>query len=374
MTVETETHAKDDGVAKTWDLEQLTVKGHPQAMGEQQGEHFRGRIQQFIAVRFDAVAQYAADLGRDDVAPLREIGRASQEIFSQWDAEASAEHDGIARAANVDSLDLFIATNMTDMRDVLLLPRGESGPPELEGCTAVLVPGRLTKSGHGLVGQTWDLNPTDVEYVVGVHRQPISGPETWSLTCTGCLTLIGMNSEGLAVGTTNIKMHGSKPGIGYLNLLHRAIRSRSVEEASRHILEAPRSGAHTYWLADPSQQIEWEAAPDAAVSRAANEHAVARTNHCLVPEFTERQGEPTTETSATRLNRASTVLEDGEVDPDSLRALFSDRSDGINSINRYHEDGTDTATNGVFIASPSELRLWACRGPADRGEWIERGW
>ncbi|MEM7705894.1 MAG: C45 family peptidase [Pseudomonadota bacterium] len=362
-----------EGVTR-WELEQLTVQGHPRDLGEQQGEHFRERIQQFIAVRFAAVSEYAAELGRDDITPLREIGRTSQAIFADWDPEASTEHEGIARGAQVDSLDLFIATNITDMRDVLLLPRGEASPPELEGCTAVLLPGRLTQSGKGLAGQTWDLNPTDVDYVVGVHRKPVKGPETWSLTCTGCLTLIGMNSEGLALGTTNIKMHGSKPGVGYLNVLHRAIRSPGVEEASRIILDAPRSGAHTFWLADPKQQVEWEAGPDAAVARTADDQAVTRTNHCLAPEFIERQGEPTSETSAKRLAKATAVVEAGNINPTALRTLFSDRSEGINSINRYHEDGTDTATNGVFIASPSDRRLWACRGPADRGEWIEHAW
>ena len=53
----------------------------------------------------------------------------------------------------------------------------------------------------------------------------------------------------------------------------------------------------------------------------------------------------------------------------SVQALFSDRSDGINSINRYAEDLQATATNAVFIAVPARREAHACRGPADRGEW-----
>ncbi len=54
-----------------------------------------------------------------------------------------------------------------------------------------------------------------------------------------------------------------------------------------------------------------------------------------------------------------------------IQSVFSDRGDGSNSINRYEEDQQGTATNAVFIASPSERKAWACRGPADRGEWQE---
>ena len=80
----------------------------------------------------------------------------------------------------------------------LLLP----APREDEGCTSLLVPAALGKGGQVIVGQTWDLNPTDLDFVVAVHRRPQSGPETWSVTCAGALSLTGMSARGVAVGTT----------------------------------------------------------------------------------------------------------------------------------------------------------------------------
>ena len=59
--------------------------------------------------------------------------------------------------------------------------------------------------------------------VVAVHRIPDIGPETWSVTIAGAPTLIGMNVHGVWTGTTNIKVQGGRPGIGYMSLLHRAI-------------------------------------------------------------------------------------------------------------------------------------------------------
>ena len=126
---------------------------------------------------------------------------------------------------------------MTDMRDALLLKSGDQPPSiDAEGCSSLLVPGNLTANGQAIAGQTWDLNPEDIEYVVAIRRQPIDGLETWSVTCAGCLTLMGINSCGVVVGTTNVKTWGSRPGIGYLATLHRMVRCHTASQASK-ILE-----------------------------------------------------------------------------------------------------------------------------------------
>src|SRR5690606_11141422 len=134
-----------------------------------------------------------------------------------WDPKGFEELAGIAEGANLEAPLLYTITNMTDMRDAVLLSAKEGEPfdkASVEGCTSVLVPRTHTRSGLPLVGQTWDLNPPDVEFVVAIHRKPSDGPETFSVTCVGCHSLMGMNEHGLAVGTTNIKTFGSHEGVG----------------------------------------------------------------------------------------------------------------------------------------------------------------
>jgi len=355
-------------------LETIEVAGSPTAMGTAVGEAFRERIQRFVEMRFAAVDGYCQDRGRAGAQGLLEVGERSAAIFAQWDPEGYAEHLGIAAGANVEALRLYTATNMTDMRDALLLSASSGAPlqkrPE-EGCSSLLVPGVRTESGHALAGQTWDLNPPDVDYIVAIRRRPDAGPQTWSVTCTGCLSLMGINDAGLALGTTNIKVYGSQPGVGYLDILHRMLRTGSVQEASACLQEAPISGAHTYWLADPHRQREWEASPNGKFSRDPESEPMARTNHCLRPEHHEIRGEEPSPSSLARLNRIHGMLESGDVGVDRVKAVFGDRSDGVDSVNRYAEDDQGTATNAVFIAEPASRRAWACRGPADRGAWIE---
>jgi hypothetical protein len=180
-----------------------------------------------------------------------------------------------------------------------------------------------------------------------------------------------MSGLGVAVGTTNIKTRRSRVGVGYLSLLHRAIRAASVGEARALIQGAPRAAAHTYWLADPAEATELECDPDQVIERRASAEPVARTNHCLADVMRESEGEAPTASSQKRLARAQQWLRAEPQDVASLQALMRDRSDGVDSINRYTEDEQGTTTNACVIAVPARRELWACRGPADRGEWVQ---
>lgn len=341
--------------------------GDATAMGHAQGEALRERINAFIQQRLDAYDAYSRERHGPTVGQFLTTGSACLRVYEQWDPEGAAENAAIAAAAGVSPESLYATTNMTDVRDVLLLP----APQGDEGCTSLLVPATSARGGELIVGQTWDLNPTDLDFVVAVHRKPSRGPETWSVTVAGALSLTGMNQHGVAVGTTNIKTRRSRVGVGYLSLLHRAIRAQNAAEAETFVRGAPRAAAHTYWLADATGATELECDPESVSERRVEREPIARTNHCLAPPFLEAEGEPPTVSSQKRLARAEAELRAASQDVASLRRLMGDRSDGVDSINRYTEDDQGTTTNACLIAIPARLELWACRGPADRGEWVQ---
>ncbi|MEO0325892.1 MAG: C45 family peptidase [Myxococcota bacterium] len=360
------------------ELDTVTVRGTPRELGRGVGEAFRARVRAFVDMRYAALASYFADRGHGgESAQVLAVGETSFGLFEAWDPAGHAEQCGIAEGAGVDPLRLFTAANMTDFRDAVLLS-APSGPPMAkvndpidQGCSSVMVPGSHTSSGEALVGQTWDLNPPDVAFVVAIKREPTEGPATWGVTVTGCLTLMGLNAHGLTVGTTNIKTYGSRPGVGYLSILHRAVRAKTAPEAKAVVAGAPHSGAHTYWIADAREQLEWEASPNGTFLRETTEGPVWRTNHVLAETHQAIEGERPGESSEARFARLGELLGSSGQDRGTLTAVFSDRSRGVHSINRYEEDDQGTATNAVFIASPAEAKAWACRGPADRGKWIE---
>jgi isopenicillin-N N-acyltransferase-like protein len=324
------------------------------------------RIQAFVAQRLSALRTYLAERGESArFDEFVDVGRACLGAAQRFDPDGALEHEGIAEAAGIDSALLYASTNMTDLRDVLVLPN----TAEREGCTSLLLPRQKTREHLIVAGQTWDLNPTDLEFVVAVQRRPTEGPATWSITCAGALSLVGMNADGLAVGTTNIKTRASRIGVGYLTILHRALRSRTLSEALQAIRSAPRAAAHTYWAVDADSGSELECDPETVRERSLTDTPIVQTNHCQAPELSQREGEPATASSIQRLARAEQRLQRGEHDIDSLRALFADRSDGVNSINRYSEDEQGTTTNACILCVPERRELWACRGPSDRGIW-----
>lgn len=345
----------------------ITVSGSPVEMGRAYGQALRGPIRDFVAQRQRAAKVYLYERGIRDQAALENLGAQCLAKLAGWNRDDWMEFMATAEAAGVTAPALYTAGNMTDVRDILVLG---SMRAEAEGCTTAHVGPALSATGEVLASQTWDLNPTDLDYVVAVHRQPTKGPATWSITCAGCPSLVGMNEYGVAVGTTNIKTRGSRVGIPYLSLLHRALQAPTRAAAEAVFTNGPRAAAHTYWVADAQGVTDLECTADHVVRRDTVSGPLYRTNHCLDAGHSALEGEAATASSKARLAKAGTTLKAGQISVEGLRALFADRSAGVDSINRYEEDAQGTTTNACFIGIPAQRRLHACRGPADRGRWL----
>ena len=349
-------------------LPTITIAGSPAQMGHAYGEALRAPIRAFVEQRVRAARVYLYERGIRDDQALLALGAQCLAALKTWHPDGWSEVLATAEGAGVDAVELYTTGNMTDVRDILVLSgmRAES-----EGCTTAHAGRERTAGRQVIASQTWDLNPTDLDYVVAVHRRPTSGPATWSITCAGCPSLIGMNEHGVTVGTTNIKTRGSRVGIPYLSLLHRMLACPDRASAEQLLVSAPRAAAHTYWIADAEGVTDIECTATTHVRRETGAAgALTRTNHCLVDEHRAREGEAASASSQKRLARAGAVLAAGGVTVDSLKALFADRSDGVDSINRFAEDGQGTSTNACMIAVPATRTLHACRGSSDRGAWI----
>ena len=358
------------------ELPQYTVTGTPEEMGRQYGSVCRDMIQAFVADRVLAVETYMKERGRSGSADLFEAGANCLAQVQAFDPDGYAEHQGIAEGADIDPVRLFTTANMTDIRDIIILP-GDPPVLEDEGCTAALLPPDRTLNGRSLQGQTWDLNGPDVEYVVAVHRLPEEGPETWAVTCAGCQTLMGMNQHGVTVGTTNLKTKGARVGVPYLSVLHLALKQTTLAAASSVVQTAPVAGSHSYWIGDENQAVEWERSPQTAFSRTTEIGPLVRSNHCLFDENIALESDLSESTHA-RFERMQRLLEQSDTHTaETLSNLFSDRTDGRLSINRYAEDKSGATTNAVVAFNPADLEFLACRGRADQGVWtkleFERG-
>ncbi|MCA9718870.1 MAG: hypothetical protein KC468_29645, partial [Myxococcales bacterium] len=188
----------------------------------------------------------------------------------------------------------------------------------------------------------------------------------------GCLSLIGLNEAGIAVGTTNLKTLDARPGVPYLSLIHRALACRRYEDAVASICAAPRAGAHFYYVACRDERacvIECSATQAARVEL--ERGARGQTNHCRIPANVAAQASAPSSSSRARLARIEALLAGarGRLDLAAAKGFLADRANGEDAILR--EDYDDTSTNGAVVMVPGRGELWACGGSPETGAWVE---
>ena len=348
----------------------MSFSGTPAQIGEAFGEQCRTEIPQLYAARIaNAVRQARTHGGREvDESAVLAVARACMPATAAHHPEGFAELEGIARGANLPTEQILAMNGLTDIRDVLAW----GGQLEaLGGCSAYVVPGGQTANGKLLCGQTWDLATDNMPFVIGVHRKPSQGPETWTLTTVGCLSLIGLNAEGIAVGTTNIRTKNARPGVTYLSLIHKALSSTTLDAAAAAITEAPRAGAHFFFVADAQGRgLALETSPDNVDRVVVDRQAYVHANHCLVPAHQAIETDTASASSHDRQARLEQLIElDRErADLDASKRWLGDQANGEHAISR--DDFAGISTNGSVVMEPETGTIHAGHGPAHSTTWV----
>lgn len=352
-------------------MKRYVLSGSPRELGESFGEAARDDIAELYRLRVaNALAQAKEYGGRAvDERLLLDLSRACLPYAERFDPEGHAELAGIARGANLSVEQVLAMNGLTDLRDVLAF--GDlSFRPEAEGCSSFLVQRDQTQGGRALLGQTWDLATDNMPFVVAVERRPAGRPRTWSLTTSGCLSLIGLSEAGVAVGTTNLRTTDSRTGVTYLQLIHRALSAPDVGEVERVITTARRAGAHYYYAADAGGRgvaIECTATR-AQVTHVERGHHV-HCNHVLDEGQRALEAVTPMASSHCRQARMGALLgaERAPLTPERVMALLADHDGGGNAICRH--DFAGISSNGAMVMEPESRSAWIIHGPPCSGRW-----
>ncbi len=348
----------------------LHFEGTPARMGEAFGESSREAIAELYALRLaNALGKALADGGRQSSeAELLALAARCLEASLRFDPAGHAELCGIARGAGLSAERVMAMNGLTDLRDALAF----AGPFEAAGgCTAFIVHRDRSANGHLWAGQTWDLGSDNQPYVVAVHRKPAEGPETWCVTTVGCLSLMGINAEGVAIGTTNLRTVDAGPGVPYLSVIHRALAAPSAAAAAALIARAPRAGGHAYTVVDRSGDafaIECSARRSTTIAVRGGFHV--HTNHCQLPEQRALEAQLPYASSHARLARMQELLRGTErIDGAFLESCLADRANGKLAICRDDFDGI--STNAALVVCPEGPQLRVCHGQPAREPWLD---
>jgi len=349
----------------------IELGGTPREMGQAFGELCKGDIREFYEVRMKLAILFAREHGRRlSEAEVLGICRESLTPTQEFDPEGYEEFCAIGAAAGLSPEQTYALNGLTDLRDVLAYSR----LPDGIGCSSFVVGPDRAAEGQLLLGQNWDLYTSNMKYVMLVHRKPSNAPETLCVTTAGCLSLIGINSEGLAVGNTNLQTRDSRIGVQYLSILHRALRCTELEEAAELVAGSPRAGAHYYYLGGPDgRAVGLECSATRSVRFNLDSGTFVHCNHCLASGLAELQVPPAGDSTFHRQTRLSALMQshEGQIGVEAVKGMLSDHEGGELAICRHH--GADgVSTNACIIMSPGTHEIHACRSQPHEGSWVSR--
>ncbi|MBM3498474.1 MAG: hypothetical protein FJX74_07355 [Armatimonadetes bacterium] len=341
-------------------LEVLSLEGSPREMGGRHGERLAEGARAMCDTRIELCLQAAA--GRLSRQDLLALAAESLPVFADFAPEAYAEFGGIAEGAGLGREELLIGNGYTDFVD--LVRRRSASVSE---CTAFMVAGEATTAGSSLLGQTWDMSASAYPHVVAFRRAPRSAPASITLTTAGCLSLVGLNECGIAVGNTNLTPTDARAGVMYLAVIHTALAQTTFEAALAVITDAPRMSGHYYYVGGPTGQL-------AGVETTALKHTLLRpgasgllahANH-YVDQGLRRSA--ASEPSRNSLDREARMWEllraaAGSHDPGTVAVALADHEA---PICRHERPDEEIRTCSVAIMQPAEGRIRLAKGcPCD---------
>lgn len=262
-------------------IPQITLSGTPGEMGLTFGETFRAKIQELAQSRLVRLKQYINEYCQVSMSDEEIIGHVAKLLpcHQAYDKNIWEEFCGIAEGANISYEMLTISMGYTDLRDYLI-QEIKAETTDIGGCTAFIIPNNLSKQGV-LCAQTWDMTTEVINYLVIVHRKPTHGPETIYLTTMGSLGLIGFNSNGIAIGNTNLMASDNRPGVHYLFTISRALNAETLDAAVGSIVNTPRLAGHNFFLADATTGVNIESTSRFSYCSLLEDNPYVQTNHYL---------------------------------------------------------------------------------------------
>lgn len=353
----------------------VKVAGSPYAMGVQFGRAVRDEVHALAAERLKLTLQEMEIAGiRPDEDFCLETAREMLTVQQAWNPVVHAEFCGIADGAGIDPARLLIGNGFTDFKDVVV----QRVRADVTECTSLFVLPEATATGRSYAAQTWDMHASAEPFVLIVERHPDDGPKTLALTTAGCLSLIGVNEAGIAIGNNNLTPDDARPGVIYLAMIHAALQQRRFDDAVAAITGAPRASGHHYYIVDDAGRgagIETSALKYRTF--AAEGGVYGHANHYLAAELAGSAG--SVANSHARQESVDRLLaaKRGEHDVETLKRILESREALPDCICRHGDEATTGAdprrspakTCAAAVIDPAARGFWATWGPPDQAVW-----
>jgi isopenicillin-N N-acyltransferase-like protein len=314
-------------VTQYGDLPVISLAGSAQERGITHGEILGERIHQYLE---KVMGIYSAREG--GWGQVLKISEHYREFIGGIQPAALEEMRGIAEGAEV-SLEAIVALSIDhELR-------------KIHGCTNIVALPSATRSGHTLVGKTYD-EPyqrlkTDALFVVS----PDQGPRFVTLTSVGTLSRDGFNEHGLVLLGSGLRgrRDGEVIGLPFSVLRRIILAQHGIPGVGVVLNKAPRNQACNYTVALAAGEARcFEASVDGVYEVAPKDGLLIHTNHFLAPQAQglDRRDPASAKDSQFRLKQARHMLEPkiGSLTLQDIQCALSDHTGYPGSVCSHRED------------------------------------
>lgn len=346
-------------------LPKIVLRGKPFEIGKQYGDLARDRIIIHAAKQRTAAAKLhpeEPEWWRSEVhkylAPYEELAPYFVE-----------EMEGLAQGAGL-SFDEVLLVNVRDEFWASLRPETR------EACTSFGCSGKVTLSGHPVLGQTKDTGRVSQDLYVVIAMYQEGRPDLLQMPYAGEFGVFGLGSSGMAIFGNSIYVKGKAHGRIPISLFRRlTLEADSIDQVialvDKHGLGTPGS----FTIGDrKGRVIALENTDHGHAVVEANDGILAHANHINASQLMgyEEYPEPERTVSHNRQERMTEQLaaERGRLTPTLAMRCLMDHTNYPDSICRHPTPGHDFQTTAALVVEPTLGIMRVIRGLPCQG-WAE---
>jgi len=279
--------------------------------------------------------------------------------------ELAEEYRGLADGASVSLRDL-IASVAEELLDLDASAR--------KGCTDIIAAPPATAPGVlGLLGHNNDSIPEYQQKIVVLYLAPEDGPESLSVGFSGTSPMVGLNSNGLAVGGNQLIQKDAKIGIPRIVLIRATLDCSGISAAEKIITDPDRASSYNVTLLDAmGHSVDLEGSgTNVGTFGPGLDGIIWHSNHYVHSKMQQYEAKPRENMpySVIRFERAKELLTSnlGKIDFEVVKGIMRDHvGQPIVSICRHNEFPTVFST----IIDPSNRTLWLTIGNPCKSEYV----
>ena len=289
----------------------------------------------------------------------------------RFDPEIMAEIRGIAEGAGV-TVDEIMALNVR--YEVVF------SSAMFSECTSVAALPEVTQTGHLLMGQNWDWQPSASRSCIVLHIKQPGRPSIVTFVEAGIVAKVGLNSAGIGLCVNTLASSDfARHKVPVHAILRAILNARTLSEAIAVVLRAERASSCNYLVASKAgEAIDLEATSRDVYYLYPQNGAVAHANHFIYDQTAVKDlGKLSFPDSLIRSSRASRLLslQRGKIDLSTLQSVFRDHVSWPDSICRHENESLPgqerLVTVGSILMDLTEMRMWLTDGPPCERDYRE---